>query len=89
MILQRLAFIQNSVKYRQQFNGAIRSNITASYDDIQCRPMSSLGRPVCRPAGNCHVWMSSTRPKISEYYRTNPVEPFPEQPSSHKWFKSR
>ena len=33
LIVQRLALHQNGVEFCQQFNGAIRTSLTASYDD--------------------------------------------------------
>ena len=35
MIVQKLALHENGVEFRQQFNGAIRTSLTASYDDVR------------------------------------------------------
>ena len=35
LIIQRLAVHQNGVGFRQQFKGAIRTSLTASYNDVQ------------------------------------------------------
>ena len=37
LIVQRLALHQNGVEFRQQFNGAIRTSLSAPYDNIRCR----------------------------------------------------
>ena len=34
-IVQKLALDKNGVEFRQQFNGVIRTNLTATYDDVQ------------------------------------------------------
>ena len=35
--VQRLALHQNAVEFRQQFNGAIRTSLFATYDDVRRR----------------------------------------------------
>ena len=35
LIVQKLALHQNGVKFRQQFNGAIRSSLSAPYNDVR------------------------------------------------------
>ena len=35
LIVQKLALHENGVEFCQQFNGAIRTILTASYDDVQ------------------------------------------------------
>ena len=37
LIVQKLALHQNGVEFRQQFNGAIRTSLTAPYDDVRRR----------------------------------------------------
>ena len=37
LIVHRLGLHQNGVEFRQQFNGAIRTSITAIYDDVRYR----------------------------------------------------
>ena len=37
LIVQKLALHQNGVEFRQQFNGAIRTSLTAPYNDVQRR----------------------------------------------------
>ena len=69
-ILQRLAFHQNLVEFYQQFNGAIRTSLTASYVNARCCEMSSsfcldqmVGRSGGKSAENFPVWRSFTLPK--------------------------
>ena len=42
LIVQKLTLHQNGVEFHQQFNGAIRISVTASYDDILQRRATSL-----------------------------------------------
>ena len=35
LIVQRLALHENGVEFRQQFNGAIRTSLSAPYDNVQ------------------------------------------------------
>ena len=37
LIIHRLALHQNGVEFRQQFNGAIRTSLTAPYDHVRRR----------------------------------------------------
>ena len=37
LIVQKLALHQNGVEFRQQFNGAIRTSLTAPHDDVRRR----------------------------------------------------
>ena len=36
LIVQRLPLHQNGVEFRQQFNGTIRTSLTATYDVVRC-----------------------------------------------------
>ena len=37
LIAQKLALYQNGLEFRQQFNGAIKTSLTAPYDDVRRR----------------------------------------------------
>ena len=37
VFIQRLTLHQNGVNFGQQFNGAIRTRVTALHDNLQCR----------------------------------------------------
>ena len=39
LIVQRQALHQNGVEFRQQFNGAIKTSLTALYNDVRRRAM--------------------------------------------------
>ena len=56
------------VEFCQQFNGAFKTSITASYNNVECCTMSLVltlralvGQWVGQLAGNCHVWRSFTK----------------------------
>ena len=50
-IVQRLALHQNGVEFRQQFYGAIRTSLTALYDDVRRRATSPKNLLHDRQAG--------------------------------------
>ena len=43
-IVQKLALHKNGVEFRQQFNGVIRTNLTATYNNVQHRAMLPKNR---------------------------------------------
>ena len=46
-VVQRLALHQNGVEFRQQFNGVVRTSLSALYDNVRRRARLRLNLTVC------------------------------------------